>query len=290
LFDAPRAWTQFWFYPIAKSSTNPVRQSIGLLAALLFLSSMFWVPDWLSADGWLGLDAGRYFIGDGMPGTGSDYRWSLLYRWSTTWVARGICIVGLLSSVLIFVGVAGRWTTLGAWGCLMMIHHRAPWLTLPSEVLTSAALLYLAIEPGTAMRIKQLEVAKEGSSSVLANLALRCLQVHWILWSGFSLASMFQQTPWWDGTALSILSEQGLGWLGKIARGGYTGQTLGFLALLLQASSLLCLCNRSLRGLGILLTILLGIGHFVLAGDWIMGLAIFSYGLAFLPYIEPEKI
>jgi hypothetical protein len=101
---------------------------------------------------------------------------------------------------------------------------------------------------------------------------------------------MFQQTPWWDGTALSILSEQGSGWLGKIPRGGYTGQILGFLVVFLQATSLLCLCNRSLRGLGILLTILLGISYFVLAGDWLMGLAISSYSLAFLPYVEPEKI
>lgn len=290
LSDAPWAWMRFWFHPIPRSSVNPVRQLLSVLVGLLFLSSMFWVPDWLSAEGWLGLDAGKYFIGDGMPGTGSDYRWSVLYRWSAPWVATGICVVGLVASVLLFIGVAGRWAALGAWACLMMIHHRAPWLTLPSEVLASAALLYLAIDPGSFVRVKQTEAVNEESLSVLANLALRCMQVHWILWSGLSLASMFQQTPWWDGTALPILSEQGSGWLGKIPRGGYTGQILGFLVVFLQATSLLCLCNRSLRGLGILLTILLGISYFVLAGDWLMGLAISSYSLAFLPYVEPEKI
>ncbi|MFM8215923.1 MAG: hypothetical protein ACKN82_14955, partial [Pirellula sp.] len=169
LSDAPRAWTRFWFHPVAKSSANPVRQLLSLLVGLLSLISMFWVPEWLSADGWLGLDAGRYFIGDGMPGTGSDYRWSLLFRWSTPSVATGICVIGLVASVLMFTGVAGRWAVLGAWACLITIHHRAPWLTLPSEVLASAALLYLAIEPGSVLRIKQAEAAKEESSSVFAN-------------------------------------------------------------------------------------------------------------------------
>ncbi|MFN5395024.1 MAG: hypothetical protein ACK5EO_14065 [Planctomycetota bacterium] len=290
LLAVPRAWTRFWFEPIDASCVNVVRQGVGVLVGLLFLWSWFWVPDWLSADGWLGIDAGRYFIGDGMPGTGSEYRWSLLYSLATPIVGRVICVLGLVAGVLMVLGIARRWAPIGAWACMMMIHHRAPWLTMPAEVLASAALLYLAIEPGTAMFRKQREAVRDEPSSVLANLALRCLQVHWILWAGFSLASMFQQTPWWDGTALSILSEQGSGWFGKMPRGGWFAQILGVLALLLQASSLLCLCNRSLRGLGILLTMVLGISHLLLAGDWSMGLVACCYGLAFLPYVEPEKI
>jgi len=296
--ELPRIWNAFWFAPTDMSAILRVRQSFGILVALQFAWYLLWVPDWLSRDGWLDIDAGRYFIGAGMPGTGSQYRWSILYWLTSPSAAQLVCLLGLLASGLMLFGIGGRLAPLGAWTCMMMVHHRAPWLTMPSEVLASAGLLYLAIAPGlmsarsASARSASARSACENPSttSVLANVALRCLQVHWLLWIGWSLASMLQQTSWWDGTAIGILSEQGNTWLGKLTRTGWTSQILGFLTILLHVASGFCLCNRNLRGLGILLTAMLGIGYVLLTREALLGLTACCYAMAFVPYNGTDKI
>jgi hypothetical protein len=166
---------------------------------------------------------------------------------------------------------------------MMMVHHRAPWLTMPSELLMSAALFYLAIEPGASLLLKRSHKESADRCSVLANIALRCLQIHWVLWVGLSLASMLQQPVWWNGEALGLLSEQGSGWFGKVSRSSELGQCIGLAFLMLHPLSLLCLCNRRFRSLGVLFTILLGMGYILLTGDLLLGLVAGAYALAFVP-------
>jgi hypothetical protein len=166
---------------------------------------------------------------------------------------------------------------------MMMVHHRAPWLTMPSELLMSAALFYLAIEPGASLLLKRSHKESADRCSVLANIALRCLQIHWILWVGLSLASMLQQPVWWNGEALGLLSEQGSGWFGKVSRSSELGQCIGLAFLMLHPLSLVCLCNRRFRSLGVLFTILLGMGYILLTGDLLLGLIAGAYALAFVP-------
>jgi hypothetical protein len=101
---------------------------------------------------------------------------------------------------------------------------------------------------------------------------------------------MLQQTSWWDGTAIGILSEQGNTWLGKLTRTGWTSQILGFLTILLHVASGFCLCNRKLRGLGILLTAMLGIGYVLLTREALLGLTACCYAMAFVPYNGTDKI
>jgi hypothetical protein len=262
--------------------------------------SVAWVPQWLSADGWFGLDAGYYLIGDGRPDTGSQYRWSILYLLTNSSAAAAVCVAGFAASVLLFFGIGGRVTPLAAWVCLLMIYHRAPWLMLSAEVLALAGLLYLAIAPGSwrwfPKRLRQASDLTEhggeklGQPSVLANVSLRCLQTHWILWLGLSLASMLQQTVWWDGTAVALLSEQGSGWMGKLSRAGLASQIAGLIVIVLHAASLICLVNRKLRALGVLLTFMLGLAYVLVAGDWSLGTVACCYAAAFLPYIASEKI
>ncbi|MFM8572240.1 MAG: hypothetical protein ACKOAU_11640, partial [Pirellula sp.] len=148
LSQLPKAWNDFWFSAIPPERTTRVRQVFAVPSAILFAMSVAWVPQWLSADGWFGLDAGYYLIGDGRPDTGSQYRWSILYLLTSSSVAAAVCVAGLAASGLMFFGIGGRAAPLLAWICLLMIHHRAPWLTLPAEVLGLAGLLYLAIAPG----------------------------------------------------------------------------------------------------------------------------------------------
>jgi hypothetical protein len=260
-----------------------VRQFFALTTAFQFVSYLFWVPQWLSGDGWLGSQAGRYLIGQGMPDTGSQYRWSILYLLTSPLAGQAVCLIGFLASVLMFLGIGYRIAPILAWVCMMMVHHRAPWLTMPSEILMSAGLFYLAIEPGESLLLKRSHKESADRYSVLANIALRCLQIHWVLWVGLSLASMLQQPVWWNGEAIGLLSEQGSGWFGKVPRSAVFGQFIGLAFLMLHALSMVCLCNRRFRSLGVVFTILLGIGYILLTGDMLLGLIAGAYALAFVP-------
>jgi hypothetical protein len=260
-----------------------VRQLFALVIAFQFVFYLFWVPQWLSGDGWLGSQAGRYLIGQGMPDTGSQYRWSILYWLTSPLAGQAVCVIGFLASVLMFLGIGHRGAPILAWVCMMMVHHRAPWLTMPSEVLMSAGLFYLAMEPGASLLQKRSHKESADRYSVLANIGLRCLQIHWLLWVGLSLASMLQQPVWWNGEAIGLLSEQGSGWFGKVSRNAELGQCIGLAFLMLHALSLVCLCNRGLRSLGVVFTILLGMGYILLTGDLLLGLIAGAYALAFVP-------
>jgi len=283
LKQLPETWNEFWFSPVTLGTMDRVRQLFGLTIAFQFVSYLFWVPQWLSGDGWLGSQAGRYLIGQGMPDTGSQYRWSILYWLTSPLAGQAVCVIGFLASVLMFLGIGHRSAPILAWACMMMVHHRAPWLTMPSELLMSAALFYLAIEPGASLLLKRSHKESADRCSVLANIALRCLQIHWVLWVGLSLASMLQQPVWWNGEALGLLSEQGSGWFGKVSRSSELGQCIGLAFLMLHPLSLLCLCNRRFRSLGVLFTILLGMGYILLTGDLLLGLVAGAYALAFVP-------
>jgi hypothetical protein len=283
LKQLPETWNEFWFSPVTLGTMARVRQLFALAIAFQFVSYLFWVPQWLSGDGWLSSQAGRYLIGQGMPDTGSQYRWSILYWLTSPLAGQAVCVIGFLASVLMFLGIGHRGAPILAWVCMMMVHHRAPWLTMPSEVLTSAGLFYLAIEPGASLLLKRSHKESADRYSVLANIALRCLQIHWVLWVGLSLASMLQQPVWWNGEAIGLLSEQGSGWFGKVSRSAELGQCIGLAFLMLHALSLVCLCNRRFRSLGVIFTILLGMGYILLTGDLLLGLIAGAYALAFVP-------
>ncbi len=285
----PMSWNAFWFTSLERTGIARVRKAFAICLCLWFVACWFWVPQWLSQDGWLGTQAGRYLIGVDRVGTGSEYRWSILYGWATQSVAAGLCVAGMVSCILMFLGIAGRLGVLSVWVCMMMVHHRAPWLTLPAEVLASAALLYLTIDPGLPLLSKLTGNNESNDQSVLANVAMRCLQVHWLIWLVFSLASMLSHTQWWDGTALAILSEQASLGLGKLSRVGWVSQVGSLLFLGFHALTIVFLVRRGLRPIGFLLIGLIGLSHAFFVGDWMFCGVAWCYAMAFLPYIQAKK-
>ena len=101
---------------------------------------------------------------------------------------------------------------------------------------------------------------------------------------------MFSQAPWWDGSAIAILSEQNALGFGKLSRDGWTSQIAGFLFLALHPLTILCLIVPEHRGVGILLTGLLGLSYGVFAGDWMFCGIACCYAVAFVPVSPPKKI
>ncbi|MFN7629074.1 MAG: hypothetical protein ACK5PZ_19785, partial [Pirellula sp.] len=238
-------------------------------------------------DGWFDLETGRYFIGDGLSETGSVYRWSLLFPFPSPWFAFFVVVVGGLASIATMLGIGGRLSPLLAWACLLTIHHRAPWLTTPAEMLLAAGLIYLVIDPGRLAwdwRPKR----HDQQHRVSANLAVRCIQVHSLVWLCFSIASMLQQQVWWNGSAVAMMSRQrggfwGGGYWGVIEGSSWFGQgaTVAFLAL--QFVGLIALPKTSTAAIGYLAMVVLSGLIVVFDGDWMYALAILAMTSAWLP-------
>ena len=283
----PSHWDRFWFAPASTAWIARVRVAVAIVAAIQFLVDGFWVPSWLAGDGWFDLETGRYFIGEGISETGSAYRWSLLFPFPSPWFALMVVVLGGIASIATMLGIGSRISPLLAWACLITIHHRAPWLTTPAEMLLAAGLIYLVIDPGRLAwdwRPKR----HDGRERVLANLAVRCIQVHGLVWLCFSIASMLQQQVWWNGSAVAMMSRQrggfwGEGFGGVIEGTSWFGQGATVAILALQFVGLLMLPRASTAALGYLAMVILSGLLVVFDGDWMYALAILAITSAWLP-------
>ena len=134
-----------WFVAGSPKKTSLIRIICGFIAAIHFLLSFANGTHWFGPYGWLNVEAGRFLIGDSVPGTGSFYRWSLLfwYPQSSSWVAGA----GLLASLAAIAGMGSRAATLTVWFCLGTFQNRAPLLSLLHEPLLVAMFAYLTIDP-----------------------------------------------------------------------------------------------------------------------------------------------
>lgn len=283
----PIAWDAFWFTPEAASTIGTTRVAIACIAILQFMTYLFWVPEWLSGNGWFDLETGRFFIGEGLPDTGSQYRWSLLFRWTSPWVATGVCIVGLLASIATALGWCSRLAPLLAWACFMTIHHRAPWLTMPAEMLLASGMIYLVIDPG---RLEWSFVPRlhDPDCRVSVRIARRCIQVHLVLWLLFCTASMLQQSVWWNGSAISILAEQGHSVWNAIDRSGWFGQSVTLAMIAMPIVAVFCWTRTSTKPLGFLAILSFALGVALFAGDGCYALALLAMSTSLIPYSQNE--
>jgi len=285
--NIPASWDRFWFEPVSTAWIARVRVAVALVAAIQFFVDSFWVPSWLAGDGWFDLETGRYFIGEGISETGSAYRWSLLFPFPSPTFALLVVAVGWIASIATLLGIGSRLSPLVAWGCLLTIHHRAPWLTTPAEMLIAAGLIYLVIDPGRLAwdwRPKR----HDGQQRVSANLAVRCIQFHGLIWLCFSIGSMLQQQVWWNGSAVSILSRHGGGnwgggYWGVIEGTSWFGQSATVAILASQFVGLVMLPRASTAALGFLAMVILSGLIVVFHGDWMYALAILAMTSAWLP-------
>ncbi len=281
-YQFPEAWDRFWFGIATSRAVSRYRVAIGLVAALHFGLFFTWVPDWLSGDGWFDLETGRYLIGEGLPDTGSFYRWSPLFLATSPAAAYAVCATGLLASLGLVLGLGARVAPWIAWMCMLTIHHRAPWLSLPGEILMTAGLFYLLIDPGRTVWTF-LPGFDDSAERRTANLMLRCGQVHLLIWLVFSVMSMSQYSVWWNGRAVSLLSEQMSSWIGVISSTSYLGQLLTLAIPALQIAAVLFLTRSETRVIGLACLALFAGSVAVFGGDPFYGMALMAMGTVFLP-------
>lgn len=281
LFQVPAAWDRYWFTAAPSRAVSMLRVAIAFVAVLHFVSFFTWVPQWLSGDGWFDMNMGRFIIGEGEPDRGSVYRWSILFWAPQPWVGFLVCAIGLVSSLAALLGLGARVAPLVAWACMLTIHHRAPWLSMPGEILLTASLFYLIIDPGrTQWTLRPgLDDAKE---RITANLALRCSQIHLLIWLMFSWISMLQYAVWWNGSAVSLLSRQIESWYGQIPENSQFGQASTLAILSLQIGAIFFLMHRSLAAVGLICLIGFAGTVAIFAGDWLYALTLIAMGTSFL--------
>ncbi len=276
-----RAWSAFWFAPSSPRNLGVMRILIGAIAAIHFAAFLSWVPNWLTQDGWYDRPSSLYFIGDGIPGTGSRYRWSILYYWDTAFAATLLCLVGLASSLLTSAGILSRLAPLISWLCFAMISHRAPWLVMPSELLISAFMLYMVVDQArTSWSFRP--AVSDGTERGTTTLVARMIQVHFVIWLWFMLVNMLQYTHWLNGTALTMLRElqPNSGLFGSLTDSMSQWLTHG--VILLVIISIMAFSNGRLRIAGFVAMILYGFLQYTIVSDWLYALTLITMGSCFL--------
>ncbi len=279
-------WIEFWFIPQDPRPLSVVRISAGLVAILHFAALLISGNEWLGPNGCLNVDASRYLIGNETEGTGSVYRWSLLY-----WYPGSVSFfagLGLIASAATIAGIGSRLSPLIAWFCLSTFHHRAPLLTTLHEPLLAATMAYLVIDTG-----RTIWTLRPGFSSgdprTSVNIVLQLIRCHFWIWIAFSLSNMLANPIWWNGEAGWQLIQQSRGLLHLSEGWQWLGQALTHLVIATQATVLFCMTQSVLHWLGRRMTYLFLFAMLLLLADWMYASVLIVASFAVWPVQIPFK-
>ena len=269
-------WDKFWFAPKCATNIGFARISLGTIAAIYAAS---WISDlhtWIGNEGRLNVEVTRYLIGDGLAGTGSAGRLSPLYGIESALWIRIYLVVTMLSSIAMVLGLGGRLAAMLSWVLTLGIIHRIPMLQGAGELLFTGIMGYLIIDPGKVRCWSRIGFADQ-QSRWTASLSLRLMQCHVVVWFAISILSHFAEPMWWSGTATWWLAiGQRSPWLSQdfLSDKPYLMNVFshGFLAIHLVA--LILLVCKGCRLLAIGACLLMAMSVWILAGDWMYGLAL----------------
>src|SRR5262249_42407911 len=139
--------------------------------------------------------------------------WSVYFHITDT-TAIVACHIGFLIAMAMFtVGFATRVTSVLAWVGVISYIQRTPTTVFGMDTMMNILMVYLMIGPSGATLsvdrwIQKWRARKEGREpdpvqpSVMANFAIRLMQVHFCFIYMASGLSKLQGPAWWNGTAL----------------------------------------------------------------------------------------
>lgn len=222
LEDLGAAWNGFWFSPGSVYPLAGLRILVGVLALYYVGSHSADLVHWFGRDGLLPTATVRQLTSppseDGsLPATLHLSYLNLLESPVEMWSAH---VLGLLIIVLFTVGLFTRITGPLAAAVVLSYIHRAPMLTAQFESVLSMLLIYLAVGPSG--QVWSLDAwrrlrASGGvaspvpptTSSILANIALRLIQLHvaglYLVMGLSQLGGALEvENPatWWRGQAI----------------------------------------------------------------------------------------
>lgn len=272
-------WDSLWFTPKVPESLAATRVICGLVAAVHFASWALLGSQWFGRDGWLNVDAGRFLIGDNVEGTGSFYRWSILY-WYPDCLAF-VAGAGLLASLAFIAGIGSRVAPAVVWFCLCTFHHRAPLLAIIYEPLLVAFMAYLIIDPGRLTWFRP--GLASGEARITVNIVTRLIQCHLWIWIAFSLSSMLAHPIWWNGEACWRLIEQRRGWLALPDDSQWLGQLLTHATIASQAAILFFMTQTITHWLGRWMLVFFIVSVLLLLNDWMYASLLVAASLVVWP-------
>jgi hypothetical protein len=265
LNKAVHGWSWFWFNERAASHIAPFRIAIALVAIAQFAYYALNGSAWFGTAGWFSSDTSLHYIGNSVEGTGSVYRWSLLFR--NPELSTGFACLGLLSSFLLAMGMGSRLAPLMAWLSLGMFHHRAPFLVELHEPLLSACLGYLVIDTGN-LAWNGRPAFASGPDRMTVNMAFRLVQCHFAIWMLASVVNMLQFPVWWDGRAVGILIRNGQGYLSLPDSLPIATSLASYFIIVIHIAIVASMWKRSWRWIGRGLWMAFLACVLLLLGDW----------------------
>ena len=213
--DFGRSWNDFWFRSSDPTLVSLLRIGVGLVALLHLASYSGDLVRWFAADGLLPVETVDALLGG--AGTFHPTYLSLAHSPATLWIFHACGLVAALSLTLgLFSRTSAAITALAT----LAITNRAPVISGQVEPVLIFMLLYLSIAPAGAkfaldtclrpmlsQQLFNLFVHKD-EPSVLANLSLRLMQVHFAAFYLMMALSKTYGEAWWDGAAVWHLIAQ----------------------------------------------------------------------------------
>jgi hypothetical protein len=269
-------WNAFWFEPRSTLDAAIIRIVVSFWCLLYTISWISDLPRVVQNGGLFDKELTRYLIGHNIAGTGSAGRLSLLFFVQSDWAVYLYLFVTCSVTILLIMGIGGR--TIAFLNALLIlgIAHRIPMLQGPGELLIMGMVLYLIVDPGKITDWFRIG-ADDRQSRRSANLVMRLFQVHTILWLSICFFSYIAEGMWWNGTALwwLAIAERSPIWdASYLSDKPDLVSWISHAYLGLLGITIVSLTKRNWRFIGLFTGGLLAVLTFLMAGDWLLSLAI----------------
>ncbi len=306
-------WTRFWFTPSDAIVLSLLRILTGLVALWWYLGMYTDLQTWFGPNSLLPAEMVRQFRKDEL--NFERFAFSIVDLTdsaSALWLVYGL---GLVTVVLMIVGVFSRISTITAFLFVLSFVQRAPMLSRPVDAILVILMFYLCIGPSGAYFsfdawLRKRNAEKQGlptsspphdmplSSST--TVAIRLMQVHLALIYFAMAMAQLREPTWWQGTAVWWMMAKSesrlvdLTFINRALNDMGIGQAFEYLVnffthaiVLYEFSFALLIWNSLARPILLVLGVIIWPGLALISGSVSFAVLMMVANLAFLP---PETL
>lgn len=280
LSDWGDAWNRFWFTPSEPLVLAVIRITTGLL---LTWSMVVW---FLDVDAFFGMN-GWQTPENVWRSNDQPWQWSWYFVAVSPSSVRVLCGITLIAALLLTLGLATRLAAIVSLVGLVSAVNRAPLNVFGFDDTLGLLMIPLVIGPaGAVLSLDQFIFARNATSSVQANIALRLLQVQLCIVYFFAGCGKLLGASWWEGTALWGAAANiqyrtiDMTWT---AAHPFLVNGVTLIALFWEVSYAALIWPRLTRPIVLIMAVLVHLGIGLTMGMMEFGLAMLVANLAFVP-------
>ena len=283
------AWNTFWFTPADPLPLAVVRICAG---GLFTWASLVWLLD---ADAFFGM-AGWLPPEDVCRMNDQPWQWSWYFAAPSAGGIRVLAGVTLGAAIMLTIGLATPLAAVVSLAGFVSAANRAPLNVFGFDDVLGMLLIALAVGPsGAVLSVDSLlsRGMQRAAPSVLANVALRLIQIHLCVIYFFSGCGKLLGASWWEGTAIwgSVANVQyrtlDLTWL---ARHPLVVNLITLATLFWEVSYPALVWPRLTRRLVLTMAVLVHLGIGLAMGMMEFGLAMIVANMAFVPPVVLRRV